>query len=137
MLTADLADQLDALAVRLEGRTTGDTTLNSLLLKLVRAPMLEIYAKTLPSSAAAYTTSTANLLTALKVRIPDTPTERWTYDARELWHPGNKPYLVGFEKHIGIGNVNGGTYGVGSTMPLALSAAIARCWAIVVREHLA
>jgi hypothetical protein len=136
MVTEAQAVELDALAARIEGRTTGATELNQLMLRLIGPLIRELYGKAPPSRVAAYTTSDANPLTALALRIPDTPSVRWTFNYREFWHPNNKPFLVGVEKQIGIGNASGGTYAVGTRGAMACSAAVCRCWALRIREAL-
>jgi len=128
VISLDSALQLEALADKIEAATAPSSSLNSSLLKLVREPALAIQGIKVASSAASYT---SHIETALKLRP-----QGYRVSFQELQFP--PPFaVVSFERMSPIASERlVGAGGKGATLELALCAAIARTWAMIVRNNL-
>jgi hypothetical protein len=116
---------LDALAKTLE-QSPASSTLNSKLLSALREPVLTIEGRTLPSTAAQYTTSVE---TALKLK----PTG-WIYAVRETPATTGATCTSRLSTNQRVGYVTMETFAWGNgTCAAVMSASIARAWAHLLR----
>jgi hypothetical protein len=127
-VTLDQAVQLEQLATEVEAAPAPSTTLDSKLLKLIRPVALATQGISLPSTAAKYTST---IDTALKLRP-----NGFKGAGQEIWGTQKFLAVASFEqKGEKPGDIIGGAGSTGMTLPLAITAAEARCWAIIVRSY--